>query len=142
MTIPQTHKDFVKNILELLEKNTYKGFEKEHLYAMYLELLSKEKFPQPKFKVGEYVYVHTKDLPYSYSEENSEKKGLIFYINNTTYVMGIITDFSIYHKNPYEVRAYFADKSDPDSESGIKRFTESGMIKMSEYCKNPLLEKN
>jgi hypothetical protein len=142
MTIPQTPNDFVKNILELLEKNTYQGFEKDHLYAMYLELLSKEKLPQPKFKVGEYVYVHTKDLPYSYSEENSRKKDLIFFIDNAPYVMGIITDFSIYNKRSYEVRAYFADKNDPEKESEIKRFVESQMIKMSEYCKNPLLEKN
>ena len=49
MKIPQTPKDFVKDILELLERNTYQGFEKEYLYAMYLELVSKEKFPQPKF---------------------------------------------------------------------------------------------
>jgi hypothetical protein len=142
MTIPQTHKDFVKKILELLEKNTYQGYEKEYLYAMYLELLSKEKLPQPKFKVGEYVYVNTKNLPYNYSEENSRKKDLIFFIDNAPYVMGIITDFSIYNKRSYEIRAYFADKRDPEKESDTTRFTESDLIKMSEYCKNPLLEKN
>jgi hypothetical protein len=142
MKIPQTPKDFVKDILELLERNTYQGFEKEYLYAMYLELVSKEKFPQPKFKVGEYVYVHTKNLGYGYSEENSQKKDLIFFIDNAPYVMGIITDFSIYNRRSYEVKTYFADNRDPEKESDIKRFTESELIKMSEYCKNPLLEKD
>ena len=142
MKIPQTPKDFVKDILELLERNTYQGFEKDYLYAMYLELFSKEKLPQPKFKVGEYVYVHTKNLGYNYSEENSLKKDLIFFIDNATYVMGIITDFSIYHQKSYEVKTYFTDNRDPEKESDIKRFTEIELIKMSEYCKNPLLEKD
>ena len=141
MSIPKTHKDFVRNICELLETHTYNSYNSEHLYTMYLELLSKEKLPEPIYKVGEYVYVNTQTLGYGFDKESSKKKDYLFHIDRKYYVIGIIEDVSIYKKLPYEIKVFYISKN--GSDDFVKhQFSENSLLRMSEYCKNPLLEKD
>jgi len=139
MSIPKTHKDFVKDICALLETHTYNSYNFEHLYTMYLELLSKEKLPEPIYKVGEYVYVDAEKLGYGFDKDSSEKKDYLFHIERKFYVIGIIEDVSIYKKLPYEIKVFYIQKNGSDDFTR-HQFSESSLLRMSEYCKNPLLE--
>ena len=134
----ETHK-FLNDILTYLSKEfSYKGFYKEHLENIFLRSLS-GKLPHQKFPVGSHVFVTTERM-YSINEENTEKHCMTHLINNTLYILGIVQEYNYLLKEPYRVKCFYKNSSDPEFNGDFHSKMESELIFVSEVLENPFLD--
>ena len=134
----ETHK-FVNDILTYLSKEfSYKGFYKEHLENIFLRSLL-GKLPHQKFPVGSQVFVTTERM-YSMNKENTEKHCMTHVINNTLYILGIVQEYNYLLTEPYRVKCFYKNSSDPEFNGDINTKNESEMILVSEVLENPFLD--
>ena len=130
---------FVNDILTYLDTEfSYKGFDKERLENIFLRSLS-GKLPHQKFPVGSHVFVTTERI-YSVNKENTEKHCMTHVINNTLYILGIVQEYNYLLNEPYTVKCFYKNGSDPEFNGTLHTKKESEMILVSEVLENPFLD--
>lgn len=130
---------FVNDILTYLSKEfSYKGFDKERLENIFLRSLS-GKLPHQKFPVGSHVFVTTEGM-YSMNKENTEKHCMTHVINNTLYILGIVQEYNYLFREPYRVKCFYKNNSDPEFNGDVLVKNESEMILVSEVLENPFVD--
>lgn len=130
---------FVNDILTYLSTQfSYKGFDKEHLENIFLRSLS-GKLPHQKFPVGSHVFVTTERM-YSMNKENTEKHCMTHVINNTLYILGIVQEYNYLFREPYRVKCFYKNNSDPEFNGDVLVKNESEMILVSEVLENPFVD--
>ena len=130
---------FVNDILTYLSTEfSYKGFDKERLENIFLRSLS-GKLPHQKFPVGSHVFVTTERI-YPMNKENTEKHCMTHVINNTLYILGIVQEYNYLFKEPYKVKCFYKNGSDPEFNGDINTKNESEMILVSEVLENPFVD--
>lgn len=130
---------FVNDILTYIDKEfSYKGFDKGHLETIFLRSLSGE-LPHQKFPVGSHVFVTTERM-YSMNKENTEKHCMTHVINNTLYVLGIVQEYNYLFREPYRVKCFYKNNSDPEFNGDVQVKRESEMILVSEVLENPFVD--
>lgn len=130
---------FVDDILTyLVEEYSYKGFDKSNLENIFLRSLS-GKLPHQKFPVGSHVFVTTERI-YSMNKENTEKHCMTHVINNTLYILGIVQEYNYLLNEPYTVKCFYKNSSDPEFNGSLHTKKKSEMILVSEVLENPFLD--
>ena len=130
---------FVNDILTYLSTEfSYKGFDKENLETIFLRSLSGV-LPHQKFPVGSHVFVTTERMYYM-NTKNTEKHCMTHVINNTLCVLGIVQEYNYLFKEPYRVKCFYKNNSDPEFNGDVLVKRESEMILVSEVLENPFVD--